>query len=143
MNKNTSPYSMPSGVQLAYADDFSVFVIIKGQFYGSFKGNKGWHPVPEVPGTLSPGNESDGAKNPIYTVNIQFRVSFSEIGNRNELEKFIGRGLVCRYVSAGGQHKLVGSKQHPLSLSLSEPPGFDGYEITLKGSDTQPESFIM
>jgi hypothetical protein len=47
-----------------------------------------------------------------------------------------------QYTTAGGQQRIAGSKMYPLLIMINEPEGFDGYEITVSGTQTDPECFI-
>jgi len=143
MNTNEKVYSEPHGVKLAFTDDFKAFGTIRGRFFGTFYKNGNWYSIPETPGTLKPSVMQDSAsKTPLYAVSHKFRVSFASIENRNELDIFRGRGLVMQYTSAGGQQRIAGSKMYPLLITINEPEGFDGYEITVSGTQTDPECFI-
>jgi hypothetical protein len=143
MNTNEKVYSEPHGVKLAFADDFNSFVTIHGKFYGIFKKNCNWYSIPETPGTLKPSVIQDSAsKTPLYAVSHKFRVSFASIENRNELNIFRGCRLIMQYTTAGGQQRIAGSKMYPLFIMINEPEGFDGYEITVSGTQTDPECFI-
>ena len=143
MEKNAQPFSEPHGVKFAFADDFNSFTIVGGKFYGTFKKNCTWHDVPEVPGTLKPStNQSDASKTPLFVVSHVFRVSFASLNNRNELNRYLRRGIIMRYTSAGGQERISGQKATPLLISISEPEGYDGFQITVTGTQTDPECFI-
>lgn len=143
MEKNAQPFSEPYGVKFAFTEDLSSFVMILGKVYTNFKPDRNWHSIPEVPGTLKPTTTpSDASKNPVYSISHRFRVSFASIDNRNELEQYVGRPIIMSYTSAGGKQRLSGSKQYPLYISVAEPEGFDGFEITVTGVQTFSECFI-
>jgi hypothetical protein len=143
MEKNNNPYSAPNSLRLAFASDFASMGAIHNRWFGNLKNGKTWISVPEVPGSLVPSCVSDGKKPPLYTVNIKFRVSYDSEENRREIESWVTSGVVATYISASGKAMVAGSKMHPLTFSFSNVEGFDGYECTLIGTQTTPETFMQ
>lgn len=143
MDKNNRPYSAPHSLRLAFASDFASMGAIHNRWFGNFKNRKAWISVPEVPGSLLPGCASDGKTPPLYTINIKFRVSYDSEENRREIESWTTEGVVATYISAAGKAMVAGSKMHPLTFSFSKVEGFDGYDCTLAGIQTTPESFMQ
>lgn len=143
MKTNTSPYIQQHGVSLAFARNFDSFAIVAGRFFGNFATNKSWQAIPEVPGSLQVGVTPDGiGSNTIYNVSAKFRVSYSELSNKTLLEQFTRDGVILKYTSAGRQERICGTKENFLTLTISEPEGFDGYECTLVGSQKCPQAFV-
>lgn len=142
MEKNNKPYSEPHNLQLAFASDFNSIAIIRNRWYGNFKPDKKWISIPEVPGTLKPSCISNELTPPIYTINTKFRVSYESEENQREIESWTKGGVIARYCTGSGKEKVSGSMTHALTFSFSKVEGFDGYECTLKGSGTSPESFV-
>jgi hypothetical protein len=141
MNKNNQPYSVDRNVHLALDEEFNTTGTMHNQFFCDFKKSCNWHPVPEVPGTLSVTcTQLEGNK--LHRVEASFRVSFASLENSNELDFYRGNAVLLKYDSAGGKTKVAGTKMHPLTVVISEPEGFDGYEIKLSGTQDRPESFI-
>lgn len=141
MKRNTSPYSVARDVQMELASEFRCTGAMHNRFFCEFAKYGSWHAVPEVPGSLSVSCVQVEQKQ-LYQVDASFRVSFAELDNRNELDYYKNGNVILMYKSAGGQQKVCGSKAHPLSVTISEPEGFDGYEIKLTGTQTHPETFI-
>ncbi len=141
MNKNNQPYSVDHNVHLALDEEFSATGVMRNQFLCEFKKSCNWHPVPEVPGTLNVTCTQLDEK-PLYQIEASFRVSFESIENSCELDFYRGNTVLLKYDSAGGKTKVAGTKMHPLTVVISEPEGFDGYEIKLSGIQDRPESFI-
>jgi len=142
MKKNSNPYSEPCNIKLVFSSDFSSFTIIHGKLMGFLKSQKDWTAIPEVPGTLKPSVTSNGLKPALYTVNIVFRVSYATAENQQELERWTRAKVIAQYTTGGGQQVVAGTFAHPLTFSFSQPEGFDGYECTLTGTQTQPACFI-
>ena len=140
MNKNSQPYSEPRNLKLALVSSFIYFASSGGLFVGQIQNETDWHDIPCVPGTLQVScqpNESG-----FYDVNISFRVSFADPENQAFMNIFRHAPLVARYTSGAGKEKLAGTAENFLKLNFGTPPGFDGYECTLKGTQKDPELFI-
>ena len=143
MKKNNSPYSEPHSLRLAFGSDFASIGSIHNRWFGNFKPRKAWIAVPEVSGSLKPLCASDGKIPALYTINIKFRVSYDSEENRREIEGWATEGVVATYISAAGKAMVAGSKSYTLTFSFSNVEGFDGYECTLTGTQTTPETFMQ
>jgi hypothetical protein len=143
MEKNTNAYTQQHGVSLAFAKDFKSFAIVAGRFFGSFFNYKNWEAIAEVPGTLVVSVIPDNTGgNTVYNVSAKFRVSYSGLSNKSLLEKYTKDGVILKYTSGGRQERIAGTKENFLTLTISEPEGFDGYECTLVGMQNCPQSFV-
>lgn len=141
MKKNTSPYSVKRNVYMAIADNMHATGVMHNIFFCEFKKYCDWQKVNEVPGSLIVScNE---LQDNTYQIDVVFRVSFSDPENRVELDVFRERDIILKYDSGGGKTKVAGTKMYPLRIAISEPEGFDGYEIKLTGIQNRPESFIQ
>lgn len=142
MEKNNQPFSQPCNARLAIADQLNSLVTVHNRCLFNFKTNCGFMEVPEVPGTLQVSCIQRVASPMVYDVQASMRVAFSSLDNSTELDVFRGQQVILLYTSGGKAQKIAGTKSHPLEVSISEPEGFDGYEITLTGSQNNPESYI-
>lgn len=142
MEKNNKPTGMQYGVSLALVDEISSFVRIHNLTIVEFKKNGGWIAIPEVPGTLSVTcTESDNSGS-LFTITGKFRVAFDTQINQQQLDDLRPYKMILRYNTGGGKEKISGTKAYPVSLRFSTIEGFDGYECTVSGTQSYPESFI-
>jgi len=142
MEKNNKPTGEQYGVSLAVVDELKAFTTIHQTAIVSFKNNGGWEALEEVPGTLVVISTPSDGINKIYSISATFRIAFSTIVNQATLDRLSKQGLILRYNTGGGKIKIAGTKSCPLRFKFSTVEGFDGYECTLTGTQTQPESFM-
>jgi hypothetical protein len=142
MESNKKPYGQQYGVSMTYSEELDSFTTIHQKCILSFKKNGGWMEISEVPGTLNVTCTSSDTQPKVYTVSGTFRVAYASEANQQLLDEYSKRGCILMYHTGGGNTKVAGTKANPLTLKYDTVDGFDGYEVTISGTQTTPESFI-
>ena len=129
-------------LKLAYIYAFKYTAIVDNEFLYKFNNNCDWLDVPVINNTINTKITKSDDSSKLYDVELSFNVSFSELSNKQALDRFLNVGLIAKYISAGSQTKITGSKETPLFFSFVPSSSFDGYECKLTGKTFYPESFF-
>jgi len=102
------------------------------------------YPIDAVSNTINPSviiQHADAGD--IYSVSLSFRISYINAETTMLLQTLKGYGsLLAKYRTPGKEMMLMGTDQYPVFLTYTNPENFDGYEVTLSGTQDTPPAFI-
>ena len=101
--------------------------------------------IDAVVGSISPinTNERPDAGN-LYKLTLSFRVAYKYPEYTALITRLQEYGsLIATFRSQGGQIIVFGTDQYPLQLTYTNPANFDGYDITLSGTQDIAPLFIQ
>lgn len=100
--------------------------------------------IDTVANTIDPNiNNQDTDAGTIYNVSLSFRIAYTNPDTTIMLQTLKNYGsLVVKFRTPGKRTLLFGSIEYPVRLTFSTPSNFDGYEVTLTGTQDLPPAFI-
>lgn len=132
---------------LLFVDQITLFSVINDQVLIGTQSNRKELNLPIVniaaAPVVTPETTDAGTCYKITATIRLYRATLTDLALRT-LHSINTRGCVLLYQDACGYKKVVGSKEYPLSATLTEingskPTDFSGYELTLTGKTLHPQ----